>query len=447
MMTVPISTLAHEAKGGWMMEVILKHCAGLDVHKKSISVCIRTTDAKGGIHKHFRTFGTMTRNLLDMLDWLSKFGVTHVAMESTGVLWKPVYNILENFFEILLCNAKKLKHVPGRKTDMKDCEWIAQLLQHGLLSGSFIPPRPQRDLRDLTRHRAQLAAEKTRQVNRIHKVLEDANIKLGTVATDVMGTSGRDMLKAIIGGEDDPGKLAQFARGRLRRKAVDLELALEGKVSEHHRFLLKMHLEHVEYLERQIEELTRRIEDCMVSEELNRTDENARGGGPVPFAEAQEFLMDIPGLNEISIQAILAEIGTDMNQFPSSQKLTSWSRICPGSHESAGKRKNVSTGQGNRWLKSVLCQCAWSASHTKDTYFSAQYKRLAKKRGKRRAMIAVAHSLLTIIYHMIKKRSNYKELGADFFDSLNPERIVRYHVKRIESFGFTVSLEADSVAA
>ena len=422
-----------------MMDVIIKRCAGLDVHKKSLAACVRIMDNEGRVKQEVKSFGAMTGDLFELSDWLGEHGVTDVAMESTGVLWKPVFNILESRFKILLCNAKKIKHVPGRKTDVKDSEWIAQLLQHGLLTGSFIPPRPQRELRDLTRHRAQLTAEKTRQINRIHKVLEDANIKLSSVASSVVGASGRAMLRALIAGEKNPRKMAQLAQRSLRNKIPELERALLGKVNEHHCFLLKQHLDHVEYVERQIEEFDRRIETLMHSEELNLTP----GGdaGPVPFLEAQSLMVEMTGLNEISIPEILAEIGADMSVFPAHRNLTSWAKLCPGTEESAGKRKNTRTGQGNRWLRRTLCQCAWAASHSKNSYFAAQYKRLARKRGKKRAIIAVAHSMLITIYHILKHRRAYQDLGADYFDKLNKAQIIKYHTKRLESFSLKVTLE------
>jgi len=366
---------------------------------------------------------------------------------------------LEEQFTVLLCNARHIKHVPGRKTDVTDCEWIAQLLQCGLLSGSFIPPRAQRDLRDLTRRRAQLTGEATRAKNRIQKVLEDANVKLGTVASDPLGVSGRLMLRALVAGPGDPAQLAGLARGRLRAKKSELREALHGHVTEHHRFLLGRLLRHLEFLEQEIEELTRRIEAMMAS-----TDPAPPQGGcprdeapaapeavpsldaaapapvdpppavpaPMGFLEAVAWLDPIPGIDEVSAQALVAELGTNMGQFRTAKSLTSWARLCPGNDESAGKRKSGRTGKGNRWLRRVLVQCAWAASRTKGSYFGAQYRQIAKRRGKKRAIVAVAHSLLIVIYQMLKHHTAYDELGADFFDKIDPIRKTRYHVRRLE---------------
>ena len=407
------------------MEPIYTSCCGLDVHKRSIQTCIRRLGPDGRIHQETRSFGTMTRDILEMADWLAVAGVTHVTMESTGVYWKPIYNLLEGRFTLLLVNARHVKHVPGRKTDVKDCQWLAQLLQCGLLKGSFIPPRPQRELRELTRHRTQLVAEKTRVANRIQKILEDANIKLASVASDILGASGRDMLRALIAGEQAPEKLADLARRQLRSKIPQLCLALEGQVTEHHRFVLGELLDHLGYLESQIERFTRRIE------EVSR-----------PFASAIEALTQVTGLEQRAAQNVVAEIGATMEPFPSEHHLASWSGVCPGSNESGGKRKSGKTSKGNRWLRSALVQAAWSAVRKKDSYFQAQYRRLAARRGKKRAILAVAHSLLTVIYHMLKTGSTFKDLGGDYFDKLNKNRLLPYLVRRIKDLGYQVTLEA-----
>lgn len=412
------------------MDSVYRCCAGLDVHKKTIAVCIRRVDEGGRLHEEVRTIGTMTRQLLELADWLSSRGVTHVAMESTGVLWKPVFNILEGTFEVLLVNAKHIKQVPGRKTDVKDCQWIAQLLQHGLLRGSFVPDRPQRDLRDLTRHRAQLVAEHTRVANRIHKILEDANIKLAAVASDILGTSGRAMIRSMIQGELDSTKLADLARRKLRAKIPQLREALHGHVTDHHRFMLQTLMDHLEYLEGTIETLDRRIEALIA-----------------PFVNQIQRLLGVPGLERRSIENILAEIGTDMGRFPSHGHLASWTGICPGNHESAGKRSSGRTTQGNRWLRSALTQAAWGASRTKNTYFQGQYRRLAARRGKKRALFAVGHSLLVVIYHMLRNDLDYTDLGADYLDRLEPAHVARYHVKRLERLGFQVVLAQNNEAA
>jgi transposase len=366
----------------------------------------------------------MTCHLLALADWLASEGVTHVAMESTGVYWKPVFHLLEGRFEVLLVNAQHIKQVPGRKTDVKDCEWIAQLLQHGLLRASFVPPAPIRELRDLTRQRTQLVQELAAVANRIHKVLEDANIKLASVATDVLGASGRDMLQALIAGQTDPELLADLARKRLREKIPALRLALQGRVTDHHRFLLRLHLDHVSHLEELIGRLGARIGEVLT-----------------PFAEAAERLRTIPGVNQRVAEAVVAEIGTNMEQFPSADHLASWAGMCPGNDESAGKRRSGRTTKGNRWLKRTLVQAAWAATHTKGTYLAAQYRRLARRRGSKRALVAVGHTLLVIVYHVLKRGTSYAELGADFLDRLEPERLTRQLVRRLEGLGHKVTLE------
>lgn len=435
------------------MDVLINRCAGLDVHKKTIVVCVLVVGADGRVSKEIREYRTMTRDILNLADWLAQSEVTHVAMESTGVFWKPIYNLLDGRFEILLVNAQHIKQVPGRKTDVKDCEWIARCLQHGLLRASFIPSRATRDLRDLLRHRAQLASEKTRETNRIHKILEDANIKLGAVASDILGVSGRAMIRAMIDGEEDSEALAELARRKLRGKIPDLRVALEGKVLDHHRFMLRMHLAHVEYIESQIEEITVRVEQLMSpqgpsggpdggrSQELVADAVSQPVQQPFSYDQAIALLVPVPGLERSVIQNILAETGLDMAQFPSAAHISSWAGVCPGNNESAGKRRSGKTTKGSRWLRRSLCQAAWAAARSCDTYFSAQYKRLAPRRGKKRAIMAVAHSLLVTIYHMLKTRTPYRDLGANWFDQLHPEKLTRYLVRRLETLGYKVSLE------
>jgi transposase len=406
------------------MEVVFARCAGLDVHSKTVVVCRRIIGPDGKLDRQVRTFGTTTGELLALAEWLAKASVTHVAMESTGVFWKPVWNILEERFEIVLVNARHIKQVPGRKTDVKDCEWIAQLLQHGLLRGSFIPPAEIRELRDLTRHRAKLSDQRTAVANRIHKTLEDANIKLGTVATDILGASGRAMLEALVAGEDDPAALADLARRRLRLKIPALREALRGRVTEHHRFLLATLLEQLRFFEAQIARLDQRIA------------ETSR-----PFEPALEHLATIPGVGRRTAENILAEIGADMAVFPSAAHLASWAGMCPGNNESAGKHKTGKTPKANRWLRRALIEAAWAASRTKRTYLSAQYRRLAPRRGKRRAIVALGHTILVSAYHILAQPCVYNELGADHFDRLDPQRLTRHLVRRLEKLGHKVTLE------
>jgi transposase len=406
------------------VDTLYPRCAGIDVHKNNVVVCVRCCERPGKVAEEVRTFSTMTADLLALSDWLAEHGVTHVAMESTGVYWKPVFNILEGRVAVILVNAEHIKQVPGRKTDVKDCQWIAQLLQHGLLKASFVPPAPIRELRDLTRQRTQLIQERTAAANRIQKVLEDANVKLAGVATDVLGVSGRDMLEALIAGETDPAKLADLARKRLRGKIPALRLALQGRVTGHHRFLLRMHLDHVTHLEELVGRLGARIE-----------------GALAPFAEAEERLQTIPGVSQRVAETVLAEVGPRMEQFPSADHLASWAGMCPGNNESAGKRRSGRVTKGNRWLKRILVQAAWAASHTKGTYLAAQYRRLAKRRGCKRALVAVGHTLLVIIYHVLKRGTTYAELGADFLERLEPARLTRQLVKRLEALGHKVTLE------
>jgi transposase len=417
---------------GFAMDLIYSCVAGLDVHLKTIVVAVRRGQHPAKLQQEVRTFATMTRDILELSDWLASLGVTHVAMEATAVLWKPIWNILEGRFTLLLVNPRDVKQVPGRKSDVRDCQWLAQLLHCGLLRSSFVPPRPLRELRDLTRHRAQLTDEHTRIANRIHKTLEDANIKLGTVATDILGKSGRAMLRALLAGQRDPKQLAELAEGRLRGKIPALQQALQGHFTEHHRFLIESLLGHLEYLEQQIDRCSGRVEEALR-----------------PFVSDEQFerLDAIPGVNRRTIENVIAEIGSDMGQFPDEQHLSSWAGVCPSNDESAGKRKRSRTTKGNRWLRRALAEAAWAASRTKGSYLGAQYRRLAGRRGKKRALIAVAHSLLVIFYHMLKAPVEYKDLGADYFEQQNPERLRRYLVRRLEGLGYVVSLSPQEGAA
>jgi len=384
------------------MEVVYPCCCGLDVHKKSITACVLWAEAKGKSRKEKKRFGTFTHDLLQLADWLEQCGVTHVAMESTGVYWKPVWNILAERFEVLLVNAQHIKAVPGRKTDQKDSEWIADLLQHGLLRGSFVPPQPTRELRDLTRYRVSLVQEINRIANRIQKVLEDANIKLASVATDALGASGRAILEAMLAGEQDIARLAEMAQGKLRNKIPELQLALEGRMTEHHRFLLRQLFEHLRFTESKRSEIEQEIDKRML-----------------PFEDKVTRLCTIPGVDRVTAWGMLAEIGLDMNQFPSSGHLASWACLCPGNFESAGKRLSGKMRKGNVSLRRCLSQAAWAISMMKNNYLSALYRRIAARRGAKRAVMAVAHALLVIAYHMLKRKEDYRELGADHFDRID----------------------------
>jgi transposase len=406
------------------MQVLHPCCAGLDVHKDTVVACVRRLDERGQAHEEVRTFATMTASLLALADWLAEAGVSHAAMESTGVYWKPVYHLLEGRFCMLLVNAQHIKQVPGRKTDVKDCCWIAQLLQYGLLKPSLVPPPPQRELRDLTRQRSQMVSEQARVTQRIQKVLEDANIKLASVATDVLGVSGRAMLRALIAGVTDPEKLAELARRQLRAKIPRLRQALLGRVTEHHRFLLQLHLDHYEQLEVLIGKLSERIEEKLA-----------------PFAATLERLTTIPGVGQRTAEVLLAEIGTDVQSFPSAAHLASWAGVCPGNNESAGKRKSGKPRKGSRWLREALLQAAWAASRSKDTYLAAQFRRLSARRGAKRAAVAVSHTLLVMVYQILSRGVAYEELGADYLDRLAPDRLTRQLVKRLERLGHKVTLE------
>jgi transposase len=411
------------------MQVVHERCAGLDVHKKNVVACRIVPAPQGGWRKEVRKFGTFTDELLLLADWLRASGVTHVAMESTGVYWKPVYNILEAEFAVVLVNAQHIKFVPGRKTDVNDAQWIAELLQHGLLKGSYIPEVAQRDLRDLLRYRTQLIQARASEINRVQKVLETANIKLGSVASNVLGVSGRDMLEHLIAGQEDPAQLAQLARGRLRAKIADLERALRGEVREAHRILLKLHLEHIDDLNAKINALSEEIERLLI---------------PFDQVEAITRLDAIPGVNATIAQVIVAELGLDMSRFPTAGHAASWAGLVPGREESAGRNRSSRIRKGNKHLKSALVQAAHAAGRRKDHYLGAQYRRLTARRGKKRATIAVAHSILVIAYHMIERGTEYVELGGDYFDKRNHQQVQRRLVKRLETLGFKVSLEPAS---
>jgi transposase len=407
------------------MQVMHEVCCGLDVHKKSVTACVLWASGQ----RQKREFGTFTKDLLELSDWLRGCGVTHVALESTGVYWKPVWNLLEGQFEILLVNAQHIKAVPGRKTDQKDSEWIADLLQHGLLRPSFVPPTPIRELRDLTRYRASLAQEVNRIANRVQKVLEDTNIKLSSVATDVLGASGRRMLAAILGGEESSERLAEMAQGKLRNKIPELQQALQGRVTAHHRFLLRELLDQLDFVECKMRRVQQEVENRLR-----------------PFQNEVARLCTIPGVDRVTAWGIVAEIGLNMKQFPDAQHLASWAGLCPGSYESAGKRKSGKIRKGSQWLRRCLCQGAWAVSMQKKNYLSALYRRLAARRGSKRATIAVAHNLLVIAYYILRDQTCYQDLGPDYFDRLNPTALRRRLTKRLESLGFKVTLQPLSQA-
>ncbi len=408
------------------MEVVYARCCGLDVHKKTVVACVITPGSDGQPQKTIRTFDTMTDDLLRLADWLAEQGVTHVAMESTGVYWKPLYNLLEGTFELLLVNAQHIKQVPGRKTDVRDCEWIADLLRHGLLRGSFVPDREQRELRELTRYRISLVQERTAAANRLQKTLEGANIKLASVATDLLGLSGRAILTALVEGTTDPKVLADLAQGRLRAKLPALERALAGRVGVHQRFLLAQQLAHIDFLDEQIERLSAEIRERLR-----------------PVADAIERLDAIPGVGRQTAEVLIAELGTDMTRFPTSRHLASWAGLCPGNHESAGKRASGKTRKGSKWLRAVLVEAAQAAGRKKKTpsYLTAQFQRLCVRRGKKKAAVAVAHSILCIVYHLLKDASQYTDLGATYFDERDRQHLQRRLIRRLEALGNKVTVE------
>jgi len=412
------------------MEVMYECVCGLDIHKASISACVRRVRS-GRVHAEVREFGTMTPALLSLLDWLVSERVTHVAMESTGVYWQPIYNLFEGHFEdVLVVNPRDVKQVPGRKTDVADCQWLAHLQQCGLLKGSLVPDRPRRELRELTRQRSQLVHAHTAVANRIHKTLDDANIKLDCVASDILGVSGRAMIRALIADDQTIPQMADLARQRLRKKIPELRQALQGNVTPHHRFLLAELMDQLVDLERRIERFTKRIEEVLG-----------------PFEQAVAMIAELPGFDVRSAQNVVAEIGTDMSRFPTAAHLASWAGLCPGNNESAGKHKSGKTRKGSRWLRAAMSQSAWAASNNKTSYFRAQFRRLAAKRGRKRAIIAVAHALLETIYHILKTGRPYKDLGVDYFDNLDKDRIVKSATRRLERLGLKVTVTPIDQAA
>jgi len=404
------------------METVHQRCAGIDIGKRSLTACVITTGTRGEPAKETRTFRTLTRDLLALADWLDAAGVTAVAMEATGSYWKPIWNLLEDRFELLLANAAHLKAVPGRKTDVRDAEWIADLFRHGLLRASFIPPRPERELRELVRYRTTLVRERASEINRLAKVLEGANIKLGSVSTNIGGVSGRAILTALTEGMSDPEALAELAKGRLRNKHEVLVEALAGSVGSHQRFLLATQLRHLADLDTLIESL-----DAEIKERLRGAD------------ELIERLVTIPGVGRRSAEVILSEIGADMTRFGSARRLASWAGMCPGNHESAGVQHGGQTRKGSPWLRTALVNSARSASRTK-TYLGAQYHRLAARRGAKRAFMAVGHTILGIVYELLTTGQSFRDLGTTYFDQRDAERIRRRLTHRLEALGYTVTL-------
>ena len=403
------------------MQVVYLRSCGLDVHKKKVVACVITPEGR-----ETRTFGTVTHDVLELTDWLVEKGITHVAMESSGVFWKPIYNVMEGLgLTVLVVNAHRIKAVPGRKTDVKDAEWIAELMQHGLLRGSYIPDRSQRELRELVRYRRSLIEQRAQVVNRIQKVLEGANIKLSGVATNVVGVSGRAILEAMVAGINDPSLLSELAKGRLRKKLPELNDALAGLMGHHQRLLLSSQLRHLDFLEVEISGLSKDIVERMR-----------------PFAEAIQRLDSIPGMGQRTAEEVLAEIGPDMSRFPTKAHLASWAKLCPGNNESAGKRMSGRTGHGNRWLRASLVEAAWGAAHTRDTYLSSQYHRIASRRGRKRAIVAVAHTILVTVYFLLRDGISYDDLGGNYFDERDRQRSIHRAVHRIERLGFKVVLEA-----
>ena len=406
------------------MDQMLERVAGLDVHKKTVTVCVRVPGARGARRQEVRTFGTTVPELLALREWLEAQGVTHAAMESTGVYWKPVFYILEEGVTCVLANAAHIAQVPGRKTDVQDCVWIAQLVEHGLVRGSFVPPAPIRDLRDLTRARKALSQDRTRAANRLHKVLEDAGIKLASVANDVLGVSGRAMLEALVGGTTDPTVLADLARGKLRAKLPALRHALTGRFRPHHAFLVGQLLAQLDFLEEAIAQLSAQIAEVIA-----------------PFQAELERLDAIPGVNRRTAEVFLAEVGVDMRQFPTAKHLASWAGLCPGNRESAGKHKVGTTRKGDRWLRTALVEAALSASRATDSALAARYRRVMRHRGHKKAVIAVAHAILISAYHVLARQIPYRDLGPDYYDYRHADRVRRRAIATLERQGYRVTLE------
>jgi transposase len=407
------------------MERVVERGAGLDVHKSSVTACVRVPGGRGSRRQERQSFATTAAGLLALRDWLSAHGVTHVAMESTGVYWKPVYYVLEEVFTCLLVNAAHVSKVPGRKTDLLDCEWLAQLLEHGLLRGSFVPPVAIRELRDLTRYRAVLVQDRTREANRLHKVLTDAGIQLASVATNVLGKSGRAMLTALVEGTTDAEVLADLAQGKLRRKLPALREALRGRFRPHHAVLVSRLLAHLDYLDEALDDLTAQIEKALL-----------------PFAPEAARLDAIPGVGPRTAQILIAELGVDMRQFPTARHAASWAGLCPGNHESAGKRRAVRTRKGNRWLRAALIEAALGAINVEDSALAARYRRVMRHRGHKKAIVAVAHKLLTTAYLLLADGRTYQDPGAHYYDARRKDRDLRRALHLLQQHGYRLSLDA-----
>jgi transposase len=409
------------------MQVMHERCAGLDVHKKSVVAEVMISQPDGGVDKHIATFGTMTPDILALNDWLKSHRVTHVAMESTGVYWRPIYQLLEGQFTLLVANAQHIKRMPGRKTDVTDAEWLADLLRHGLIAPSFVPAQPQRELRELTRHRSNVAGRRAQCINEVHRTLEGTNIKLSSVATDITGKSATDMLQQLMAGQKDPNVLAELARGVLRKKIPQLRQALQGTVRAHQQLILSQLLADIEACDEQITALNTEIASRLTKEQ-----------------ELLERLDEIPGVNRKVAEVIVAELGTDMKRFGSPSRAAAWSGMCPANRESGGRRYRARSRFGNTHLKSALTEAGRAAGRSKDTYLGAQYRRISARRGSKRAALAVGHSVLTIAYHLMDRGTKFQELGADYFDRRNPERVKARLVARLENMGYTVKLEPAS---
>jgi transposase len=411
------------------MDVIVERVAGLDVHKASVTACVRLPGDRGRREEHTETFATTVTGLLVLADWLQAHDVTQVAMEATGVYWKPVWAILEDRFDCLLVNAHHVKQAPGRKTDVTDAQWICRLAEAGLLRGSLVPPKPIRTLRNLTRYRKAQIKDRQREAGRLHKLIEDTGIKLDCVASDILGKSGRAMLQALIAGTTDPAVLADLAQGKLRAKLPALRDALQGRFEPDHALIVGRILAHIDYLDESIAELTGAIEQQIA-----------------PFAPAVELLCTIPGIQRRTAEVIIAETGGDMSAFPTAKHLASWAGVCPGNDESAGKRRSGRTTKGSKWLRAALIEAAKAASRTRDTYLAAQYHRLRARRGHNKATTAIAHSMLTAAWHMLSTGETYTDPGGDYFTRRNPERQIRRLVAQLERLGHIVTLQKEAAA-